>query len=373
MTFGNTNNGSRNTNTTFASAATLASPAKSARQRLMQRPSIHDSMLPPVVEEQRQFRTPIPLPNNTGYAVPPATQLLHHDRQSRTPAPVPAREVLSHTRVSPPPTQLLHHNNPSTTQAPAPTLKARPRARVAPPPTQLVNKASPRKRKLPEKEPQTQRLTRAQAKRSQAQEAEEQKLPGVGSSTIFPSTQLVEPAPSSRKKQKTTHVQESSQVKAKSGTPTRVTRRELANSKPNAAAGTIKNMATEPTQLVTRSPAKSNISKSSTSPVKRRNHLPASQDAKSPQEQKSLIVILRSPQKAAMIRSNESDDMQTSPADRVKMPPRKAAVAPLSRLKANSKPSSARKTASKPKPAVGMNRSGGRPRMKPEDSELDAY
>ena len=342
----------------------------------MQRPSIHDSILPSMKKKQRPLRTPIPLPSNIAYDIPAATQLLPHNRRSPAPAPAPVStlEAPSHARDSPPPTQLLHHNR--TSLAPAPMRKARPRARVAPPPTQLVSKANPRKRKLPEKEPQTQRLTRAQAKRSQAQEAEEQKLPGTGNTMLFPPTQLVEPVLSSRKKQKTAHVQESDQVAANSSTATQVTHRTPNNLKRSFSPCPGKNIAMEPTQLVTRSPAKSKIPKAIKAPVKKRTPLPVRPDAASPQKQKSLIVILRSPQKATGFERSENDDMQRTAADRVKVSPRKAAVAPLSRFKPIPKPLSARNTTGPAKPAIGTSRSSKRlvaARTKPDLSEFDDF
>jgi hypothetical protein len=326
--------------------------------------------------KQRPLRTPIPLPSNIAYDIPATTQLLPHNRRSPAPAPAPVStlEAPSRARVSPPPTQLLHHNR--TSPAPAPTRKARPRARVAPPLAQLAKKANPRKRKLPEKEPQTQRLTRAQAKRSQAHEAEEQKLPGAGSTTLFPPTQLVEPALPSRKKQKTAHVQDSDQLTANSSTATQVTHRAPTNLKRSVSPGPGKNVAMEPTQLVTRSPAKSKIPKAIKSPVKKRTLLPVRPDAASPQKQKSLIVILRGPQKATGIERSENDDMQRTAADRVKVSPRKAAVAPLSRFKPIPNPLSARNTTGRAKPAIGT--SGSSKRLiaagtKPNPSEFDDF
>ncbi|KAG9188267.1 hypothetical protein G6011_02190 [Alternaria panax] len=362
----------KNPKTTSTSSVVIGSLTKSARRRLMHRPSIHDSMLLQKPEGQIQFRTPIALPTNVGDSFLPATQLLPQ-RQSRAPALISVREAPSHPRASPPPTQLLHHDrtSPAPALAVAPTRKAPPRARVAPPSTQLVNKASPKKRKLPEKEPQTQRLTRAQAKRSQVQEAEEQKPPGAGSPTLLPSTQLVEPASSSRKKQKTAHVQESDQVVAKSSTTNQVTYRAPANSERSAATGPDRKKATEPTQLVTRSSVKSNIPKITASPIKKRNR-PNRPDAASPQKQKSLIVILRSPQKAAGTERSESGDMQTTAADRVKMSPRKAAAAPQPHLNTISRPPSARKAYSRAKPAIGTSGSSKKPNasgMKPEISK----
>jgi hypothetical protein len=306
----------------------------------MQRPSIHDSMLMRNSEEQEQLRTPYALPDKPGYDILSATQLLPHIQQARSPAPIPTREAPSHARVSPPPTQLLRNNRTSPVLASVPasvlasTCKARPRARVAPPSTQLVSKAGSRKRKLPEREPQTQRVTRAQAKKSQAQEADEQKPLGAGSSTPFPSVQPAEPALSSRKKRKTAHAQEPDQIKAEPSTTTRAAHRTPAISERSAAADRGKNTAMEPTQRVTRSPAKSNVPKVITSPVKKKDPFPVRSNAANPQKQRSLIVVLRSPQKAARTRRSESDDTESTPADRVKMSPRKAAIMPLSRSKA---------------------------------------
>ncbi|KAI4677678.1 uncharacterized protein J4E84_008997 [Alternaria hordeiaustralica] len=211
---------------------------------------------------------------------------------------------------------------------------------VAPPPTQLTGNAITRKRKQPTKEPQTQRLTRAQAKKIQEQDAEERKPHVTGSESLLPPTQLVEPALSLRKKQKTAHDQGSDDIKTRSSTATRPTGRAPATAKRNAAANQSRNTAIEPTQLVTRSPAKSNIPKTTTSPTKRRNPSPVRPSVANEQGKKSLVVILRSPQKATRIERSESDDMQTTVADRAKKSPRKAAAAPLSRLKAIPKPSS---------------------------------
>ncbi|RYN30531.1 hypothetical protein AA0112_g6799 [Alternaria arborescens] len=326
----------RNPSTTFAPSVTSDSPTKSARQRLMQRPSIHDSMLLRNSEEQEQLRTPYALPDKPGYDILPSTQLLPHIQQARSPAPIPTREAPSHARVSPPPTQLLRNNrtSPVLASVPASTCKARPRARVAPPSTQLVSKAGSRKRKLPEREPQNQRVTRAQAKKIQAQEADEQKPLGAASSIPFPSVQPAEPALSSRKKRKTAHAQEPDQIKAEPSTTTWAAHRTPAISKRSAAADRGKNTATEPTQRVTRSPAKSNVPKVITSPVKKKDPFPVRSNAANPQKQRSLIVVLRSPQKAARTRRSESDDTESTPADRVKMSPRKAAIMPLSRSKA---------------------------------------
>lgn len=298
----------------------------------MQRPSIHNSMLPHLAEEQRQIRTPARRPSQPIYAAPVATQLVHHNRPTypSPPAPVPAPAPV-----------------------PVPTRKPRPRARVAPPPTQLTDNDITRKRKQPTKEPQTQRLTRAQAKRIQEQEAEERKPHVPVIESLLPPTQLVEPALSSRKKQKTVHDQGSDDIKTKFITPIRPTTRAPATTKRNAAVGKSKNTAVEPTQLVTRSPAKSNIPKATIPPAKRRNPSPVRPSAVKEEQQNSLVVILRSPQKATGIDRSESDDMRITVADRARMSPRKVAAAPLSRSKAIPKPSSTRIPSGRSKPGVG--------------------
>jgi hypothetical protein len=351
MTVYSANEKSRKADLPSAPSVALGPPVKSARHRLMQRPSIHDSMLPQMAEEQRHIRPPAPEPSEPGHDAPVATQPLHHNRQSQAAAPDPAI-------------------------VPAPTHEPRPRARVAPPPTQLVNRSGPRKRKLPEKEPQTQRLTRAQAKKCQEQETEGRKPPGADSHTLLPPTQIVDPNSSSRKKQKTAYVQGSRQINAKSSTATRIAGRAPADTKRNAAVDLSKNTAIEPTQLVTRSPAKSNILKATRSPVKKNNTLPVRPNSASAQKQNSLIVILRSPQKATGIDLNERNNMQITAADRVKMSPRKAAAAPLSRLQAVPKLSGAQNTIIRSKPAIGANTTGTRPsstRMKPEVSDFDPF
>jgi len=309
---------------------------KSARQRLMQRPSIHNSMLPHPADEQRQVRTPAPKSSQSVYAAPVATQLVHYSRPTypSPPAPVPAPAPV-----------------------PVPTRKPRPRARVAPPPTQLTDKTITRKRKQPTKEPHTQRLTRAQAKKIQEQDAEERKPHVRGSESLLPPTQLVEPALSLRKKQKTAHDQGSDNIKARYSTSIRPTGRAPATAKRNVAANQSRNTAIEPTQLVTRSPAKSNIPKTTTSPTDGRYASPVEFDMSvaNEQEPKSLIVILRSPQKATRTERSESDDTKTTVADRAKKSPRKADLTPLSRSNAIPKPSSTRIPGGRRKPVVGAN------------------
>jgi len=314
----------------------------------MQRPSIHNSMLPHLAEEQRQILTPAPKSSQSVYAAPVATQLVHHNRPTypSPPAPVPAPAPV-----------------------PVPTRKPRPRARVAPPTTQLTDKTITRKRKQPTKEPHTQRLTRAQAKKIQEQDAEERKPHITGSESLLPPTQLVEPALSSRKKQKTVHDKGSDDTKARSSTAICPTGRAPATAKRNAAANQSKNTAIEPTQLSTRSPVKSKVPKATTTPIR----LPSPFQWSTPNEpkKKSLVVILRSPQKAKRIEHSESDDMQTTVADRAKKSPRKAAAQPLSRLKAIPRPSSSRNTGSRVGPAVVSGTRKKPLRTKQEVSELD--
>ncbi|KAI4684948.1 uncharacterized protein J4E88_004390 [Alternaria novae-zelandiae] len=218
----------------------------------------------------------------------------------------------------------------------------------------LTDKTITRKRKQPTKEPHTQRLTRAQAKKIQEQDAEERKPHVTDNESLLPPTQLVEPALSSRKKQKTAHDQGSDSIKARSSTAMRPTGRAPATAKRNAAANQSKTTAIEPTQLVTRSPAKSNIPEATTSPTDRRYASPSefAMSVTNEQEPKSLIVILRSPQKATRIERSESDDTKTTVADRAKKSPRKAALTPLSRSKAIPKPSSTRIPGGRSKPAV---------------------
>ena len=309
-------------------------------------------MLPHLADEQRQVRTPVPRPVQPVYAAPVATQLVHHNRPTHPSAPAPI---------------------PAPAPVPIPTRKPRPRARVAPPPTQLTGNAITRKRKQPAKEPQTQRLTRAQAKKIQEQDAEERKPHVTSSESLLPPTQLVEPALSLRKKQKTAHDQGLDDIKTRSSTAIRPTGRAPATAKRNAPANQSKNTAIEPTQLVTRSPAKSNIPKATTSPAKRRNPSPVRPSAVKEGQQKSLVVILRSPQKVTGTGRSESDDMHTTVAGRAKKSPRKAAAAPLSRLKAIPKPSSSRNTGSRVELAVGSGTRKNPLRTKQEVSELDDF
>ncbi|KAI4707591.1 hypothetical protein J4E89_007696 [Alternaria sp. Ai002NY15] len=226
---------------------------------------------------------------------------------------------------------------------------------AAPPGHPLTGNAITRKRKQPTKEPHTQRLTRAQAKKIQEQDAEERKPHVTGSESLLPPTQLVEPAPSSRKKQKTAQDQGPDNGKTRSIAPIRPTGRAPATTKRNVAMNQSRNTAIEPTQLVTRSPAKSNIPKATTSPTDGRNASPFEFDMSvaNEQEPKSLIVILRSPQKATRIERSESDDTKTTVADRAKKSPRKAALTPLSRSKAIPKPSSTRIPGDRRMPAAG--------------------
>ena len=323
----------------------------------MQRPSIHNSILPHPADEQRQVRTPVLRPIQPVNAAPVATQLVHHNRPTHPSAPAPI---------------------PAPAPVPIPTRKPRPRARIAPPPTQLTGNAVTRKRKQPTKEPQTQRLTRAQAKRIQEHEAEERKPHVTGSESLLPPTQLVEPALSSRKKQKTAQDQGPDNSKARSSTAIRPSGRAPATTKRNVAVNQSRNTAIEPTQLVTRSLAKSNIPNAATSAAKRRNPSPVRPSAVNEEQQKSLVVILRSPQKAARIERSESDDMKTTVADRAKKSPRKAAAAaaaaaPLSRLKAIPKPSSSHNTGSRVELAVGSGTRKNPPRTKQEVSQLDDF
>ncbi|KAI4953806.1 hypothetical protein J4E91_002654 [Alternaria rosae] len=200
---------------------------------------------------------------------------------------------------------------------------------------------------------ETSRYVHFRSKRIQEQEAEERKPHVTGIESLLPPTQLVEPALSSRKKQKTVHDQGLDDIKTKFITPIRPTTRAPATTKRNAAVGKSKNTAVEPTQLVTRSPAKSNIPKATIPPAKRRNPSPVRPSAVKEEQQNSLVVILRSPQKATGIDRSESDDMRTTVADRAKMSPRKVAAAPLSRSKAIPKPSSTRIPGGRSKPGVG--------------------
>ena len=349
--FCNANDYCRGPVDTSTSAVPPGQPLKSARQRLMQRPSIHNSMLPHLAEEQKQIRTSAPRSRQPVHAAPVATQLAHHNRPTHPSPPAPV------SALTPAP-------------VPVPTQKPRPRARVAPPPTQLTDKTITRKRKQPTKEPHTQRLTRAQAKKIQEQDAEERKPHVTGSESLLPPTQLVEPALSLRKKQKTAHDQGSDNIKTRSSTAIRTTGRAPAIAKRNAATNQSNNTAIEPTQLVTRSPVKSKVPKATTAPI--RLPSPFQWSVANEPKEKSLVVILRSPQIAKSIERSESDNLQTTVTARAKKSPRKAAAAPLSRLKAIPKPSSSRSTGSQFQLPSGSGTRKNTPRTKQEVSELDA-
>jgi hypothetical protein len=187
----------------------------------------------------------------------------------------------------------------------------------------LLNRSSPKKRKQPEDAIPTQRLTRSQAKKRQAMQSEYRDASGGGIITAIQPTQLVDKTSSPRKKLKTTFVQHPAQSKAASGEAIQaVNRSSRKTQKPNAVARSSKNSFIEPGQLATGSPKKASAAPS---PDKKTVPNPARSHPVSPPKQKQLIVVLPNLSAKVHVDNSDSDLLQISAADRVKMSPRKAA------------------------------------------------
>jgi hypothetical protein len=353
----------------------------SARQRLMRRPSIHNTMFSGVMEETRQHRVSEPRGQHRA-PKPPATELINRSARVTTPQR-PVWEPLSpEKQLGAPPQRIGYEShyhrdtNPPTAKsfnherhpiAPSSESEYEPRQRRTPnlPATQVVNRASPKKRKQPYEEPATQRVTRLQAKKSQ-ESLSEQRETSEARSSAFHSAQPTEQTHSPRKKLKPSPIQQQpAQSKVASGQATQVVNRSLRKKKPNTAAGPSENTFIEPTQPATRSPKKANKTnatsssskkatsspskKISASPTKKITSSPAKKAiAKPPQpppttsstKQKQLIVILPNRPTDTQIAHSDNDHMPTSAADRVKMSPRRAAQ--TSPCKVTPKPVSAR-------------------------------
>ncbi|KAF1828612.1 hypothetical protein BDW02DRAFT_511929 [Decorospora gaudefroyi] len=258
------------------------------------RPSIHDTMLPRLLEEEGQ-----------------------HEGSALEPGPLLRRAV------SPPPTQLVCHERlPAGGDAPA--LRSRPIPNK--PATPLSIRANPKKRKQADAEAFSPRLTRSRAKKGHDKESEHGGAPGEDNISVIPPTQLVNRISSSRKKPKTAPVQHPAQSKAAPSIATQVTTRSPRKTKqPNAADGSGKNTSTEPTQLITENPTGAKGSNAASVISKTIVPKPRRLNDTSPTKQKQLIVVL--PTRPADTQKDHSDSnhLQISTADRVDSLPRKAA------------------------------------------------
>ncbi|KAF1942563.1 hypothetical protein EJ02DRAFT_402057 [Clathrospora elynae] len=251
------------------------------------------------------------------------------------------------TNANPPATQLVNQERQHGAPVPAEELEARPRPvhTPKPPAMQLVNRANPRKRKQPDDEPQTQRLTRSQAKKSQERGSEQRGASGPGKIASIGPIQLVDRGPASYKKARITPVQRPARGMNTSGAPAQhATTIPLKTRKPSVVAGSSKNTITkpnQPTQLITASPSKPKRAKAAMAPGKKTVPGPARSKVASPIKQKQLIVVLPNWPTVSPITDDDHDDLQMSAADRVKTSPRRAAnPSPFNVLP---KPSSTRK------------------------------
>jgi hypothetical protein len=326
----------------------------SARQRLMKRPSIHDTKFPKAMEELRQHKVSEPQGHHRA-PKPPATQLINRSARAATP-PRPIYEPLSPERQHGAPSRGSEHEprhrrapNPPATQsvnqegqaiAPLQDSEDQPPQRRTPnpPATQIVNRASPRKRKQPADEPPTQRVTRLQAKKSQERLCEQREASKTGS-IAFQSAQPTDQTSSPRKKLKMSPAQRPPvRSKVPTNQATQAVTRSPGKKNPKAPVGPSENTFIEPTQLAKTSPKKTKIAsspskkpvsspikKATGSPTKKAVTKPGVLPAPSPTKRKQLIMILPNRPADTQVDHSDSKNMQISAADRVKMSPRRAA------------------------------------------------
>jgi hypothetical protein len=371
----------------------------SARQRLMKRPSIHDTKFPRAMEELRQHKVPEPR-GHPRAPKPPATQLINRSARAATP-PRPIYEPLSperqygapsrgseyeprHRRApNPPATQLVNQEGQAITPLQVSENKPQQHPTSNPPATQIINRASPRKRKQPADEPPTQRVTRLQAKKSQERLCEQREASKTGS--IAPqSAQPTDQTSSPRKKLKMSPAQRPPvRSKVPTNQATQAVTRSPRKNNPKAPVGPSENTFIEPTQLVKTSPKKTKIAsspskklvsspikKATLSPTKKAVTKPGVLPATSPTKRKQLIMILPNrPADTQVDHSDSGDDMQISAADRVKMSPRRAAQASSSKV--SPKPGGARIWKPNATAATGSSGYDERPQA-PEDNTHSA-
>ncbi|KAL7771334.1 hypothetical protein CFE70_001277 [Pyrenophora teres f. teres 0-1] len=276
----------------------------SARRRLLQRPSIHESKLPRLVEEEIPHESPVQDRRSFPRNSPAETQIV--DRSLQAMAPL-AQEI---------------HALPTS----------------EPPATQIVNRAISKKRKQPDSAPPTQRQTRSQAKKSRDMEVEDEQE--QASETLIQPTQFVGPKTLPRKKIKTDAAPAITSSKARPGRATQgATKPRGRPKKETVDVDSNEKKPVGSTQPVTARPRKSRA-KAAISPTKKTAPIPAAQRAVSPPEQRRLMVTLPSPRKMAASGLDDSENTQISAADRVKISPRKAAT--TSPFKVTPKPLSTR-------------------------------
>lgn len=254
----------------------------SARQRLLQPPSMYGAKLPRQMEEQNVQSSPDETPGSGRYHTPPPpTQLVSRRNWRNEPVSVPA---------------------PATTSAPAPQHKVHGHSRVktptyVAPATQLVDRKLPGKRKQPDAGPPTQRQTRSQTKKNQAKAAE---FPETTGACAAPGTQLVhktEPVSPRHKKLKATPVNQRAGNTAKCSGASQAAGRNTKNTKTQCKIEEPSAHETVPaksTSITTRSKK----AKASTARKKGQNpakHLPVNTN---PLLQKRLIVSVRLGQRA---------------------------------------------------------------------------
>lgn len=285
----------------LATSPTKGRSVISARKRLLQRPSIHDSMLTRSTEA-------IPM---SLHISPPATQLVNRERRHIAPALDPEREACPQ-RI---------------TKAPSNELPA----------TQLVDRPALKKRKQPDPEPQTQRQTRSQAKRNQAKDVKPQVTPTSEAAQVIQPAPLIEPISSPRKKLKITPLEPPAQKK---GGP---------NTTRQTAHRSIKRVQKQP--IKTKMAASTQLETATTKSKKIQATAPCNKDTLSfpsrpcitrPKAQQRLIIKLPLPKRPAHLGPRGTENSQINAADRVKMSPRKAAAGSISPFKILREPVSAR-------------------------------
>ncbi|KAI1515246.1 hypothetical protein L13192_12119 [Pyrenophora tritici-repentis] len=314
----------------------LTSPRKdllsSARRRLFQRPSIHESKLPRLVGEGIQHTSPAHNEHSFLRNSPPAeTQIVDRSLQAMAPLAQEAQ--------------------------PLPTNEL--------PPTQIVNRAVPKKRKQSDPAPPTQRLTRSQAKKSREMEVkdEREQVP----QPLVQSTQLPGPSISPRKKAKT------DTAPAITNSKTKPTRAKQGAAKPRGRprkeivdAGSSEKKPVASTQPVAARPRKPRA-KAAVSPTKKTAPIPAPQGAVSTVKQKRLMVTLPIPRKMPDSSLDGSENTQVSAGDRVKMSHQKAAT--TSPFKVIPKPLGTRSGNRQASPPAGQGEDDGE-LIPDEDDEL---
>ncbi|RMZ66598.1 5-azacytidine resistance azr1 [Pyrenophora seminiperda CCB06] len=324
----------------------LTSPTKdrpiiSARRKLFQRPSIHESRLPRLVGEEIQHSLPAYKPCIRPRNSPPAeTQIV--DRILQAVAPPLVRES---------------HNVPTDNL----------------PTTQLVNRAMPRKRKQPEPIPPSQRQTRSQAKKSRDMEVkDEQQQASEGTTIQIQPAQLLGARTSPRKKLKTSTSPGATKSKARSNQTTQGASKTRRRPKKENTNGTSsEKQSVRRTQPATAGLRKSTRAKAAT-PVQTTAPIPAPRRPVSPTKQKRLIVTLSIPHMMAHSDLDGSESIQVSAADRVKIAHRKAADGKLAPFKAKPKPLSARSKNLQAISPAGRGENDREPLLDPADELLFA-